>query len=260
MAADQSGFEMLKIPLGGGGLKHVERVDAHLVADDAEFIHQGDVDVTLGVFNDFGRLSHTDARSPMCPRLDDQVVGLCHGVEGALVTSPHHLYDGFHRVHFVTWVDPLRAVRDKEIFAHGQPACGFQHGDTFVFGASRVDRALKHDNVSLLQEFAHRFRGGKERLQVGLAATQKRGGHGHDVERRIRQLRRVRGERHLRGFHLRCWHFPRRVLARLQGGHPRGIDVVPHNLNVFAKCHGDGKPNVAQPDHRNGMDAAGSHG
>jgi hypothetical protein len=55
------GTEAQEIPLGAGRLEHFAGVDADLV-EDRNLVHQGDVDVALGVLDHLGRFGHLDRR------------------------------------------------------------------------------------------------------------------------------------------------------------------------------------------------------
>ncbi len=60
VAADQAGAEGQEVPLGAGRRQHVLGVDSETVAYQRDFIDQGDVDVALGVLENFGKLGHAD--------------------------------------------------------------------------------------------------------------------------------------------------------------------------------------------------------
>ena len=62
VAADQAGPERQEVPLGAGRLQDLQRVEAHAVEDQGQFVDQRDVHVTLGVLDDLGRLGNPDAR------------------------------------------------------------------------------------------------------------------------------------------------------------------------------------------------------
>ena len=74
VAADQAGPERQEIPLGAGRLQHFERVDADLVEQDGELVHQRDVEVALGVLDHLGGLGDLDARGAEHPGGDDALV------------------------------------------------------------------------------------------------------------------------------------------------------------------------------------------
>jgi hypothetical protein len=60
VAADQAGAEGQEVPLGAGGFEHVQGVDAEAVEDQRQFVHQGDVEVALGVLDHLGGFGHLD--------------------------------------------------------------------------------------------------------------------------------------------------------------------------------------------------------
>ena len=63
--SDKPRTEWQEVPLGTGGFKYGFCVDAEFVEDDGKFIHKGNVNVALGVFDDLCRFCHLDARSQM---------------------------------------------------------------------------------------------------------------------------------------------------------------------------------------------------
>ena len=59
--ADQAGAEGQEVPLAAGGLQDLQGVDAELAEDHRQFVHQGDVEVALGVLDHLGGLGDADA-------------------------------------------------------------------------------------------------------------------------------------------------------------------------------------------------------
>ena len=60
MAADQAGRERQKIPFGLRGVEDVHRVDVEQMANRRELVHQGDVEISLRVFDHLRRLGDLD--------------------------------------------------------------------------------------------------------------------------------------------------------------------------------------------------------
>lgn len=60
VATDESGFEGKEVPLGGCGFENVGGVDAHKCEYFRQFIDERDVDVTLGVLDDFSGFCNFD--------------------------------------------------------------------------------------------------------------------------------------------------------------------------------------------------------
>ena len=75
MAADQAGAEGQEVPFAAGGLQHFQGVDAQLAEDQRQFVHQGDVEVALGVLDDLGGLGDADAAGKVSPGGDGLAVG-----------------------------------------------------------------------------------------------------------------------------------------------------------------------------------------
>jgi len=60
VAADEAGAVLVEVPLGAGSLYDLLGVDAHLVEDEGELVHQGDVQVALDVLDHLRRLGGPD--------------------------------------------------------------------------------------------------------------------------------------------------------------------------------------------------------
>jgi hypothetical protein len=54
VAADQARLERQEVPFGAGGLQHFQRIDAELVEDEAQLVHQRDVQIALRVLDHLG--------------------------------------------------------------------------------------------------------------------------------------------------------------------------------------------------------------
>ena len=104
-----------KVPLGAGGLEHFQRVDTHQLKDDGQLVHQGDVEVALGVFDHLGSFGHLDAASLVNPCGDYAAVNLGYLIKGGLGVTRHHLDNLGNGALFVTGVNSLRAVTHPEV-------------------------------------------------------------------------------------------------------------------------------------------------
>ena len=81
VATYQPWFELEEIPLGACGFQHFIGIDAQLVKDDGQLVHQRDIEITLRVLDDFGRLGSLDAGCTMHTRHDDALVQPGHPVK-----------------------------------------------------------------------------------------------------------------------------------------------------------------------------------
>jgi hypothetical protein len=63
--ADQARTEVEEVPLGAGRRQHVHRVDAELVKDGRQLVHERDVEIALRVLDHFGRFCDLDRRRSM---------------------------------------------------------------------------------------------------------------------------------------------------------------------------------------------------
>ncbi len=78
MAAHQAGAEGQEVPLAPRSLQHIKSVDAQLAEDHRQLIHQGDIQVALGIFNYLGGLRHFQASRPVSASPNDLSIEVIH--------------------------------------------------------------------------------------------------------------------------------------------------------------------------------------
>ena len=105
---DQSGLELQKVPFGPGRFEHLAGVQPQAVEDDGQFVHQRDVEVSLGVLDHLGGFGGLDAAGAMHAWHDDLLVELCHLGQRLGRITRDDLQNLGQRVVFVTRVDALR--------------------------------------------------------------------------------------------------------------------------------------------------------
>ena len=91
----------------------------------------------------------------MSSRLDHEVVGFGHNIQGRVVACPDHFHDGLDGVDFVSGIDALRAVGHKKVDPHLQPADFLQHRHAVFLGATGIHGAFIHDYIALFQGLTH---------------------------------------------------------------------------------------------------------
>ncbi|MNP73215.1 hypothetical protein D3C76_1699050 [compost metagenome] len=74
MSSDQTRPERQEIPFGSGGLQHRVGIDVHLMKQHRQLVHERDVNIPLGVFDDLGGLRDPDALRPVDAGINDQLV------------------------------------------------------------------------------------------------------------------------------------------------------------------------------------------
>ena len=254
VAAHQAGAEGQEVPLGASSLQHFQRVDTQFVKNQAEFVHQGDVDIALGVFNDLRGLGHLDAAGLVGASGDDLGVELVNGGGNLGGGAARDLLDGRQAVLFVTGVDALRAVAAEEVLVELEPAESFQHRDADLFGGTRVNGGLVDHHVARLEYPAHGFAGFDERGHVGAVGFVDGRWHRDDEDFRLLEPLGVAAVTQMRGRLQFVWAaFKGVVQARLQLSDACGVDVEPHDGTVLAEFNGQGQANVAEADDGDGF-------
>ena len=193
VAADETGAEFDEVPLAGSGFDHVVGIDAHRIEDLGQFVHEGDVHVTLAVLDDLGSLRHLDARGLVRPIQQHGIVHPIHQVGNLGRGTGSHLLDLLHRMGLVARIDALGAVPGKEIHVEFQSGNTFHHGQALFLGDTRINGTLIHDDIPLGDDLAHRFACALERFQIRPVVLIHRRRHRDHVEIAVLYLFDVRG-------------------------------------------------------------------
>jgi len=145
VTADQARLERQEVPLGAGGFQHFLRADTQTVANDRQFVHQSDVDVTLRVFDDLGSFGHHDRGRTMQTGGNDLAVHMFDAVGAFLVLGSDNLDDGVNAVDLVARIDTFRRIAQLEILALRQARILGDLAAAQLFGQARIDRGFKDD-------------------------------------------------------------------------------------------------------------------
>ena len=249
VAAHQAGAEGQKVPLAAGGLQHGFGVDAHLVEDDGQLVDEGDVDVALGVLDHLGGFGHADAFGLVRAGGDDLQVKGIDQVGHCWRGAGGDFLDGGDAMFFVARVDALGAVAGKKVEVELEAGEFFQHGHAVFFGGAGVDGGFVDDDVAFLEHLADGLRGLDQRRQVGLFVVVDGRGHGDDEDVAGGQIGGIGAVLHAGGFkHFFVRDFQRGVVAGLQGGNARLVNVEAQYVALFGEFDGQRQTNVAQAD------------
>jgi len=108
VTTDETRAERKEVPFRTGCFEDFERINVHPVENDCQFVHQGDVEVALCVFDDFCGFCNLDRRSPVDTGFDDRFVNFRDDIECLFILSRDDFFDRLERVLVVTRIDPLR--------------------------------------------------------------------------------------------------------------------------------------------------------
>src|SRR4051794_18131329 len=93
VAPDESGMKAQEVPFRAGRLEHVEAGQAQLGEDLGDLVHEGDVDVALGIFDHLRRLGGAYRFGPKGARAGDPSVDRSNSVRDVVILSGNHLHD-----------------------------------------------------------------------------------------------------------------------------------------------------------------------
>ena len=107
VTADEAWIERQKIPFGARSRNYVAGIDAERLADRGQLVHEGDVDVALGVFDHLGGFRHLDRRRAVNAGRDNRAVNIGDNIERLLILRRYHLHDGLEAMLCVAGIDAL---------------------------------------------------------------------------------------------------------------------------------------------------------
>ena len=158
MAADQPRIEFLEIPFGRRGGEHVAGIDVERSNKRRQLVHEGDIEVALGVLDHLGGLGHLDRRRAMDAGGDDRAVDVGDDAQRLLVLARHHFGDGFEAMVLVARIDALRRIADGEIGAAAQARRALENGHAILFHRAGIDRRFINHDVAALEHRGRRYR------------------------------------------------------------------------------------------------------
>src|SRR6185503_3160495 len=191
MAADQARPKGQEVPFGSGRLEHFERIDAYLVEDQRQLVHQRDVEIPLRVLDDLGRFGDLDRARAVDAGRDDAAIDGGNAFQRLRRVAADQLDDARQRMLLVPRIDALGRIPDEKIaLPHHAGSLGY-HRHANVLGCAGVHGRLEHDGGAALEIPADGFAGREQRTEVGLVRIVDRRRHGDDDKVGATQSRRV---------------------------------------------------------------------
>ena len=107
MAAHQTGPEFQEIPFRACRLKHFRCVKTHAVKNNRQLIHEGNIQIALGIFDHLRRLGDADARCFENPRFHYRPIGFREPGQCLRRIAGNDFHDAREGVLFVARINTL---------------------------------------------------------------------------------------------------------------------------------------------------------
>ena len=249
VATNQPRSKGQEVPFCARRQQHILGVDAEAMEDQRQFVDEGDVQITLGIFDHLRRLGDTNAGRPVCTRGDDRGIELIHIGGSSFGGTRRNLGDTGQAVQLVAGVDPFRAVAGKEVPVEGQTGATLQFRHADLFRRPGVDRRFVDDDVPPFQHLADGPARRQQRAHVGTFVFIDRRGHRDDVGVAVVEGCQVTRQRQLRGGgQFFGGDLQRRIVAGAQRGNSRRVDVEPCRGVVPAEFNGQWQADISQAE------------
>lgn len=249
MAADETGAETERVPLGVHALDDLSGVDAHAVKDHGKLVHEGNIDIALAVLDHLDRLGGLDGGNRVGADLNDNIVNVLDLLERLSVHAGDDLLDVLQTVHLVAGVDALGGVAHLEVHAALEAGLALQNRHADVLRHAGIDRGLIDHDGALGEVAADDAAGVLHRLEIRSVILVDRRRHRDDVEARLAQTGFIRREVHSRFGNDLIAHLMRGIDAGLVEIDAVLISVKANDLHALGgKRHGEGHTDIAETD------------
>ena len=188
MAADQSRAEWKEIPLCACSFENLKSIQPKLVKDKAQFIHECDIHIALGVLDNLCGFGDLDAAGLVGSGFNNFAVKSIDDTGDFGRGAGGYFFDRGEAVLFVPGIDALGTVADKKILIELEARNFLEHGHAVFLGATGIDGALIDHNVSGLEDAAHGLASFDQRSEVRTEVFIDGRGNGDDVGRAILEV------------------------------------------------------------------------
>jgi hypothetical protein len=124
--ADKARLKVHEIPFRRSRGEHIAGVDAELMKNGGQLVHERDVEIALRIFDHLGGLRDLDRRRAVDARFHDRTINIRDNVEGVRVLRRHDLDYTLKTVRRVARIDPLGGIADSEIPATAKALSSFR--------------------------------------------------------------------------------------------------------------------------------------
>ena len=117
VAAYKTRHEFQEVPFRPCRLQHGFCVNAHFVENNGQLVHKRNINISLAVLYDLGRLRHLNGIGPVYANLNYQLIDFRNGLQCLLVHAGYNFGDRLQSMYLVARIDPFGRIADLEIHA-----------------------------------------------------------------------------------------------------------------------------------------------
>ena len=140
------GWNVQEVPLGAGGVEHVPDREVELREDLGDLVHEGDVDVALGVLDHLGGLGRLDRGGAEGAGAGHRAVERGEPVGDLVILAGDDLDDPVDRMLAVARIDPLGRIAEEEIRAAVEARHLLDQRPANLLGDAGIDGAFVDDD------------------------------------------------------------------------------------------------------------------
>ena len=167
MPTNQSWFKAERIPLRVHALHDFARIDTHAVEDHGKLVHEGNIDIALGVLHYLNCFSCFDRGDRIGACLYHDVVHAFDFFKGLIIHARNDFSDSGQGMDFVPGVDSLRTVTHFEINAAPQSGFPLKDRNAYVLRDPRIDGRFENHDRTPFKVTAKHGRRPNNRRQIG---------------------------------------------------------------------------------------------
>ena len=207
-----------------------------------EFVDQGNVEVALGIFDDFCGFSDANAAGAEDACGDRCAVQAGDQIQSRGVTAADDFADFIDGVFFVPGVDALGAVAVGKINSGFGATFIFNNGNADFFGRAGIHRAFEDDDGAWAQILSDGGAGADQCGEIWALGLVDRSRNGDDDNAALTKSGGVGGEGHAAGSNGSVVEFTGVIAVEEQLVDTRTIDVEADDVEIFARQTARGRP------------------
>ena len=147
-----------EIPLCPSCIEDIKRIDAELITDLGEFIHEGDIDITLGILDNLWSFCNLYRGCPMQSRCYHWAIYLIDLFKTLYINTGDDFYNLINCMFFVSWIDTLWTVSDLEITRALESTFALEYRETYLLSGTRINSRFIDNNLSFSHVLPDTFR------------------------------------------------------------------------------------------------------
>src|SRR5690606_6159339 len=151
MTSNQARTEWKEVPFSARSLQNFLGIDADTFEDHGKLIYEGNVDITLRVFDHFCGLCHFHRGSLMRSCDHYLLIKFVHLLSDLGSTSAGNFFDSCYPVLLITRVDAFGRISAEEVLIKLKATYLFKHRDADLLSTARINGTFVDNDITFFE-------------------------------------------------------------------------------------------------------------